>query len=72
MPTKTKIKKKFKRPSKRILFLHVSYNTKQWFGAITRRAGTTSDLGRVNQSTVAERILSNLRKQPSLLKAALR
>jgi hypothetical protein len=68
---KTTTKKKTKNTN--ILFLHVKKPTKKWFKALTQKMGRSEQsLGRVTQSTVASRIFDNLKKNPKLLKEALK
>jgi hypothetical protein len=64
-------KKKTTEPG--ILFLHVRPENKKWFKALTTRMkNSEQSIGRVTQSTVADRILRNLKRNPRLLADALK
>lgn len=71
MSTKKSKKPAAKRVSSKILYLHVETATKSWFSGVTRTLDK-KEVGHVSQSMVAERILKNLKKNPRLLKEALK
>ncbi len=69
--TKKKTKKALPAKGKDILFLHVAKGNKGFFRKVTAKVASKSD-DRITMSIVADRMLTNIKKSPKLLRECLK